>query len=132
MALRGYLPYFDTFGSVQAITFRLADSLPQEKLHQLEIELENMKRLNPQETQNIQPYRRTTIEQWLDSGMGCCALRHPVIAKLVQDALLKFDNNRYQLIAWCITPNHLHVLAKPHIQLSKIVQILYRTPGDAA
>src|SRR2546430_2757747 len=33
---RGYLPHFDSIYAVQSITFRLADSIPQEKLLQLE------------------------------------------------------------------------------------------------
>jgi REP element-mobilizing transposase RayT len=28
----------------------------------------------------------------------------------VQDAILRFDGQRYRLIAWCIMPNHVHVL----------------------
>ena len=33
---RGYLPHFDSIYALQSITFRLADSIPQEKLRQLE------------------------------------------------------------------------------------------------
>jgi hypothetical protein len=40
---RGYLPHRDRIGLLQSITFRLADSLPQEKLRELEEELERMK-----------------------------------------------------------------------------------------
>jgi REP element-mobilizing transposase RayT len=28
----------------------------------------------------------------------------------VQDALLHFDGERYQLLAWCLMPNHVHVV----------------------
>jgi len=34
---RGYLPHRDRIGLLQSITFRLADSLPQEKLRELEM-----------------------------------------------------------------------------------------------
>jgi hypothetical protein len=37
---RGYIPHYDSFRKLQSITFRLADSLPQSKLHQLELEIE--------------------------------------------------------------------------------------------
>ena len=68
---RGYLPHFDSIYAVQSITFRLADSLPQEKLRQLEKALKH----RPTSVQDRQ--RRQKIEEWLDAGMGCCALKHP-------------------------------------------------------
>ena len=39
---RGYVPHLDVAGVLQSVTFRLADSLPQEKLRQLERELEGL------------------------------------------------------------------------------------------
>ena len=113
---RGYLPHFDSSEKIQSITFRLADSLPQEKLAALEEE----PRGKP--TQQAATERSQRIEAWLDSGIGCCALKHPQLAKTLQETLLKFDGTRYQLIAWCIMPNHVHVLIKPKESLGKIVQ----------
>jgi putative transposase len=54
--------------------------------------------------------------------MGCCALRHPAVAGVVQETLLHFDGERYRLLAWCIMPNHVHVLMDPQAALGKIVQ----------
>jgi len=45
-----------------------------------------------------------------DAGYGACWLRDPRIARIVQDALLHFDGERYRLLEWCIMPNHVHVL----------------------
>ena len=113
---RGYLPHRDRKGLVQAVTFRLADSLPQEKLAQLEEELKCL----PEDRRSAE--RRVRIEQWLDSGMGCCALGHPAVARTVQESLLHFDGERYRLLAWCVMPNHVHVLVEPLIALATIVQ----------
>ena len=33
-------------------------------------------------------------------------------AACVQDALIHFDAQRYRLLAWCIMPNHVHVVAE--------------------
>lgn len=52
------------------------------------------------------------IDQKLDAGLGACRLRDPEIASLVQDALLHFDGERYRLLAWCVMPNHVHVVAE--------------------
>jgi len=49
----------------------------------------------------------------LDSGAGECWLARPFIAKLVQNALLHFEGQRYELLAWCVMPNHVHSVLKP-------------------
>ena len=90
---RGYLPHRDAKQLLQAVTFRLADSLPQEKLKLLEEELSNLPE-NQRATN-----QREKIEQWLDAGMGCCALRHPKMAEQMHDALLHFDSQRYRLLS---------------------------------
>ncbi len=113
---RGYIPHYDTFQKLQTITFRLADSLPQNKLRQLEEELE----FYPASARDTE--RRKKIEEWLDAGMGSCALRHPEVAGTMQETLLRFDGSRYRLIAWCIMPNHVHVLIEPRENIGRIVQ----------
>lgn len=113
---RGYLPHRDRGHLLQSITFRLADSLPQSELKQLERKL----LLLPEIRRDIE--KRKTIEQWLDSGMGCCALRHAEAATCVQNALLHFDGDRYRVLAWVIMPNHVHVLIDPVEPISKTIQ----------
>ncbi len=113
---RGYLPHRDAKALLQAVTFRLADSLPQEKLTLLEEELSNL-------PENQRPtHRREKIEQWLDAGMGCCALRHPKLAEQIRKALQHFDRQRYRLLAWCIMPNHVHVLMETLTPIARIIQ----------
>ncbi len=53
------------------------------------------------------------IDRWLDQGHGSCALRDTRIATLVRNALFYFDGVRYDLIAWCIMPNHVHAVVRP-------------------
>lgn len=97
---RGYLPHFDQSGLVQAVTFRLADSLPKEKRSEWELLL--------QITDDGERIRQ--IEDYLDRGAGSCILRQSECASIVQNALLHFDHQRYRLVAWCVMPNHVHVL----------------------
>lgn len=94
---RGYLPHFDMPGTVQAVTFRLADSLPAHVVARLT-------------SMEDSPAKRKLREEWLDRGRGACWLRRPELARLVEDALLHFDGERYRLRAWCMMPNHVHVL----------------------
>jgi type I restriction enzyme R subunit/putative DNA methylase len=113
---RGYLPHRHRVHLLQSITFRLADSLPQTRLKDLEQQL----LLIPEIRRDVE--KRKRIEQSLDAGMGCCALRNPEAAAYVQNSLLHFDGDRYRVIAWVIMPNHVHVLIDPEEPVAKSVQ----------
>ena len=99
---RGYLPHFDSPETVQFVTFRLADSLPRHVV----------------ETLRLQDDPTVKIDRELDTGLGACWLKREDVAVLVEAALLHFDNERYRLLAWCVMPNHVHV----------VVELLPRTP----
>ena len=113
---RGYLPHYDSLGMLQSITFRLADSLPENTLLKLQAKLDAL----PANKQEIQ--KRIQIENLLDSGYGSCALQNFEMAQIMESTLIKFHNERYNLIAWCIMPNHVHVLIEAKDSLSKIIQ----------
>lgn len=113
---RGYLPHRDAAHLIQFVTYRLADSLPQEKLKLLNDELAHL----AENQRDVEQRKR--IEAWLDAGMGCCALRHPEVARYIQDSFLSFHGDRYFLHAWCIMPNHVHILFEPRADLATIVQ----------
>ncbi|MGI8907981.1 MAG: transposase [Candidatus Sumerlaeaceae bacterium] len=98
---RGYLPHFDDGLKFQFLTWRLADSLPARALERLSNE--------PPTPEGEANYRRR-LEQWLDAGHGSCVLRDPAVAGIVQGACFYFAGERYELHAWCIMPNHVHVL----------------------
>lgn len=53
---------------------------------------------------------RRRVETYLDQNYGSGVLRKTAIAALVQETLLKWDGERYRLIAWVIMPNHVHIL----------------------
>jgi REP element-mobilizing transposase RayT len=95
---RGYLPHFDGGAVAQMITFRLADSLPREVCERIAAISANL------------PDRYLRLEKLIDQGRGCCMLGDPGNANVVRDALAHFDGERYQLLAWVIMPNHVHVL----------------------
>jgi putative transposase len=93
---RGYLPHFDSPETIQFITFRLADSLPRHVVQAL----------------NAVNEYALALDRELDGNFGECWLAQPEIATLVQEALLHFDGERYRLLAWCLMPNHAHVVAE--------------------
>ncbi len=86
---RGYLPLFNGGEIPQFITFRLADSMPQELLGRWREELAREQNINGETA------LRKRIELYLDQGYGKCYLRDPRIAESVQNSLLFFDGKRY-------------------------------------
>jgi REP element-mobilizing transposase RayT len=95
---RGYLPHFEG-AAIQAVTFRLADTLPQSLL-------ERWKADSPEQPLNAE------IDRWLDQGRGDCWLGQSAVAQIVEDCLLRFDGQRYRLLAWVIMPNHVHLVVE--------------------
>ena len=49
-------------------------------------------------------------EEALDEHRGERFMRDPRVATIVANALEHFDGRRYELLAWCVMPNHVHVV----------------------
>jgi REP element-mobilizing transposase RayT len=81
----GRLPHFDSGETAQFITFGLADAIPKGD-------------------------RFDGADEKLDQGRGECLLSVPWIAELVVVALQHFHRSRYELHAYAVMPNHVHVL----------------------
>jgi len=105
---RGYLPHFDCSEVFQFITFHLHDSIPCLTIEQWKQELQWREETDANTKEAAELRRR--IEAYLDKGTGACYLRNEQIAGLVQDVLVRLDGSLYHLVAWCIMPNHVHVL----------------------
>ena len=108
--------------ALQSITFRLYDSLPKEVIEEIKLKLD-IKKDDP--ACNSMQYQRLRqkIAEYEDAGYGHCFLRDERIAAIMQDTLKHFDGERYQLLCWCIMPNHVHVLIEVNEgwSLSKIM-----------
>ncbi|VGO21808.1 replication restart helicase PriA [Pontiella sulfatireligans] len=115
---QGNLPHWRQQGATYFVTFRLGDSLPQEKLNQWRAELAIWLRAHPEphdeatkrEYYELFPQR---FQNWLDQGMGSCILAKPEMKEIVEDALLHFDGDRYKLREYAVMPNHVHMLISP-------------------
>jgi REP element-mobilizing transposase RayT len=128
---RGHLPHWEKDSATYFVTFRLADSLPRSVLQTIESEREAIvktaaqagRELSPDEHRKLQRLSTVKIERYLDSGAGACRLKEPAIASIVASTLRHFDDSRYRLLAWCIMPNHVHVVARlfPGQALSSVV-----------
>ena len=64
------------------------------------------------------------IDQYEDAGIGECLLRDDRIAQIVQDTLLFNHQKKYELLCWCIMPNHVHTLIAP-VEGMSLSEIMY-------
>jgi putative transposase len=116
---RGYLPHRDEPSVVQHVIFNLADAFPNAR---------------PDLTQSEE--RQKWADAELDAGHGALLLRKHDHALAVEDCILRDHGSRYALAAWCIMPNHVHVVIEqfPGHELSSVVQtwIGYRARDQQA
>jgi len=110
---RGYLPHWDFKDSVQAITFRLEDSLPGELVKAWKRELEEgLSNKDPKVSSRAKAELHARISSYEDAGHGACHLSKPENAEFLQQLLIKGHGINYKLIEWCIMPNHVHVVIR--------------------
>ncbi|TCS43943.1 REP-associated tyrosine transposase [Reinekea marinisedimentorum] len=97
---RGYLPHID-HAHYQFITYRLADSLPTAAVKSLHLITDSNK-------------RKRQLEVYLDAGYGFCLLAKDQHAQTVLDSWRYSAGKSYDLIAYVIMPNHVHLLIHPY------------------
>ena len=108
---RGKLPHRDVAGSIQAVTFRLADSIPRKVIGEWRSELKaDLKSQHDETRKDAHDELRRRISRYEDLGHGACVLRRPELARIVQDTLTASHATDCHLFAWCIMPNHVHTL----------------------
>ncbi|HEX5810156.1 MAG TPA: transposase [Anaerolineales bacterium] len=96
-------------------TFNLVDSLPVEIVKQLRSQREQeLKSANSKDRQyGIDERYFAKHDEWLDRcEHGPHWLQSENIAKIVVDEIHRMENERYLLMAYCIMPNHVHLLIR--------------------
>ena len=116
---RRNLPHWYVPGAVHFVTYRLYGALPQIALKELRSHKESLLKRKPPMGLSPAEYRQqvhkrlfASYDQWLDQAKND-ALSDPRIAELVRGNLYHHNSNKYHLIAYCIMPNHVHVLFQP-------------------
>ncbi|MGF1634731.1 MAG: helicase C-terminal domain-containing protein [Phycisphaerae bacterium] len=113
------LPHWRRPQAIYAVTFRLADSIPAQVLsawqHEAQSIRDNCRQQERDPTEwegaRLAYLEGKAVEEHLDRGAGSCLLRQH--AAVVEEALQHFADERYALLAWCIMPNHVHVVLRP-------------------
>ena len=137
-ATRRNLPHWtrSDAGTVYWVTFRLADSIPQEKLRPLQAARESWLASHPTpwDSATLDDYRsrfNDQIETWLDAGYGSRALAHLPVREAVVACLTRFENTRLRLPAAVIMPTHVHALLEP-LAGQSLPQLLKGIKGASA
>ena len=115
------LPHWTQIGATYAVTFRLADSLPAAVVESWRREREGIEQrardqnreLTLPERRELQDLYAQKVDSILNNGRGACYLKDERVAGAVQDALRHFHGDHYELIAWAVMPNHVHVVVRP-------------------
>ena len=139
---RGYLPHIEN-KQYQMITFRLYDSVPKEVVEEwketlsLLGQLTSSQREQQEQATGLREPRRHSfstykteadrllalLDKYEDAGYGSCVLKDDNVAQIVHDAIFFYNNKKYNVISWCIMPNHVHVLIEliENVLLSNIL-----------
>ncbi len=102
------LPHIDVRDYYQFITFRTHDSVDEFLFKIRDENISNSK-------------KEYKIDQYLDQSSNGCYLNDEVV-KFLFDYFRNNDQNFYDLVSFCIMPNHIHILFKQNIELSKIMK----------
>ena len=124
----GKLPHWQQPGATYFLTWRLADSIPEELIVEWQAERDKWlaEHTKPWEPEVEMEYHRVFtmgIERLLDNGHGSCALRRAEVRSVVEDSFQHADGKRYDMHAWVVMPNHVHVLLSMAVgeSLEKVV-----------
>ena len=116
------LPHWTREGAPNYVTMRLGDALPavlmqayRDEIRERIALLERRLGRPADEWERADVRRRCAgrVERYLDAGHGECLLRLPEAARVVRDAIRWYADERYGLDAWCVVPNHAHLILTP-------------------
>jgi putative transposase len=120
---RRHLPHVQSPGGTLFITFRLADSIPDQALETMRQETQRidavLAQVSDQRERERRAYaaQRRLFGQWdavLDASQsGPMWLRDARIAGLVSQSCHHHSSREYELDAFCIMPNHVHLICTP-------------------
>ena len=146
---RRNLPHFQPRGATFLVNFRLAGSLPTEVIERLkaesdEIEQRISKITNPGERFKIRDIeQRKLFGKWDDAlhstKQGPFYLQEDCVAEIVANSIRYHDGEWFNVIAFCIMPNHVHLVISPYEEseetdhsLSKIMHNIKRNSAKQA
>jgi type I restriction enzyme R subunit len=125
-----HLPHQVPEGFPIFLTWNLKGALPREVIDMLRRERRRLEREPPRPSEPTKDRQMrhdklifAMADRFLDrNDEGPTYLKDPTAAKIVEDSILFGVPERYDLFAWCVMANHVHVLLTSHWELEKITQ----------
>jgi REP element-mobilizing transposase RayT len=133
---RGYLPHWEQDHATYFVTFRLADSLPNDFVDQAQRQrrriaaAQNAGTATQADLADLRKLLRKT-ERSLDAGQGDAHMLDRRIAGIVFESVTHFNEHRYRLYAACVMPNHVHAVFSP-VAPSALASILHSWKSHTA
>jgi REP element-mobilizing transposase RayT len=80
--------------------------------------------LLPEQKALLAVYSHARIEEYFDRGAGSCPFLDMRVAGSMAAALRFREGRHYRLLAWCVMPNHVHVVVRlfPGQELARVVK----------
>lgn len=130
------LPHRLPPGAAIFVTFRLADTLPLEVLLRLREEVELLQRTHAEDAAQLYAAHKRRFGHFDEllsrASHGPTWLRQPAIAQVVAASLHHFDGPGYELLSYCLMPNHVHLLVALPPEAPLLVRTLQRIKGYTA
>ncbi len=142
---RRNLPHIYPEGAIFFITFRLKNSIPLEVLEKMQeerelklAEIRQNKKLSEKEKNEALYAEEKRFFGKYDKALEKYAthddfLKKPEIAQIVADKMHEYDTKYYDLIAYCIMSNHVHLLFDTaNYENADMSQIMNLIKGNSA
>jgi putative transposase len=125
-----HLPHEVPEGFPLFLTWNLKGAMPRAVIEKLMDERQRLEKQPPRrrESTGQRRIRESKIvfamaDRYLDSAVdGPMHLKDPAAAKIVEDSICYGAGERYDLFAWCVMSNHVHVLLTPRWKLERVTQ----------
>ena len=118
-----HLPHYQPEYAIFHVVFRLAGSLPFHVIEELRQEQEQLKseandvrdkHLHGRQSAQLRKLYFERFKALLDrASSGPTWLKEPEVREIVKEAIHHRDGELYNLLAYCIMPNHVHMLFEP-------------------
>jgi len=118
---RRHLPHWHPEGQIFFVTFRVYGSLPKQVIEKLKRKRDALKSEppRPDESPGEKALRESKKmfalmdEALVSKSAGNNYLKKPLLASMIEDAIVHWDEKRYILHRYVIMPNHVHLLIEP-------------------
>jgi REP element-mobilizing transposase RayT len=123
------LPHLQYIGATFFVTFRLKGSLPAGVVQQLIAErdqaIQILNKKNRDDLANGIYHEQKRYLARIDRTLDACQhgpdwLKRPDVAALVANRIQEFDGKAYELLAYCIMPNHVHLVVNTANQVDNL------------